>query len=155
MIPPRAAILFGAAGLLPFLWAAALAQGLPPVPQIAASLHAPKALFGQSAQAILLGYGTVILCFMSGVLWGFATHAPARLRSFAFGASTLPALYVFFVMPAGASGISALFWGFLGLLALELPYIWLRLTPRWWLSLRLPLTAVVCAALYFGNHGAI
>ena len=140
---PRPALLLGLAGLIPFVWSAAthLSPGL-------------SAWAGQFLQPMFLGsyvgltYGTVILSFMSGVLWGFATRAEGREAAIAYTLSVVPALWVF-IMVSDASDTSAIFLaaGFVGLLFLDAMFQAWGLAPRWWLRLRVMLTVVVLGCL--------
>jgi len=140
---PRPALLLGLAGLIPFLWSAAT--------------HLFPALAGWAGQwlpPMFLGayvgvtYGTVILSFMSGVLWGFATRAAGAEAAVAYGLSVIPALWVFFmVTDATANSVIFLAAGFVGLLLLDAMYSAWGLAPRWWLRLRVMLTVVVLACL--------
>ncbi|SHF19222.1 Protein of unknown function [Loktanella atrilutea] len=137
---PRAPLLLGLAGLLPFLWG--LATLLIP----ALGNWALLTLGGRfTAPFVQLSYGTVILSFMAGVLWGFATRDEGW-SGYAF--SVIPALWAFFMVGGGpTSAAMNLTIGFLGLLLLDL-HFWQRgATPGWWMSLRLLLTAVVVASL--------
>jgi hypothetical protein len=140
---PRPALILGLAGLIPFLWSAAT--------------HLSPALSGWAVQWLSpmflgayvgLSYGTVILSFMSGVLWGFATKAEGAEAAVAYALSVIPALWVFF-MVTDASGNSVIFLaaGFVGLLLLDGMYSAWGLAPRWWLRLRVMLTVVVLACL--------
>lgn len=140
---PRPALLLGLAGLIPFLWSAVT--------------HLSPALSGWAGQwlpPMFLGayvgltWGTVILSFMSGVLWGFATKAEGREATFAYALSVVPALWVFF-MVTDASDTSAIFLatGFIGLLLLDATFAAWGLAPAWWLRLRVMLTVVVLACL--------
>lgn len=140
---PRAALLLGLAGLIPFLWSAAT--------------HLFPGLAGWSGQwlpPMFLGayvgltYGTVILSFMSGVLWGFATRAEGREAAVAYTLSVIPALWVFLmVTDASANSTIYLAAGFVGLLILDTIFSAWGLAPRWWLRLRVMLTVVVVACL--------
>jgi hypothetical protein len=140
---PRSALLLGLAGLIPFLWSAAT--------------HLSPALSGWAGQWMLpmflgayvgLTYGTVILSFMSGVLWGFATRAEGREAAVAYTLSVIPALWVFFmVTDASANSTIYLAAGFVGLLFLDAMFSAWGLAPRWWLRLRVMLTVVVVACL--------
>ena len=140
---PRPALLLGLAGLIPFLWSAA--THLSP---------ALSAWAGQWMSPMFLGaylgltYGTVILAFMSGVLWGFATKAEGTEAALAYTLSVIPALWGFF-MVSDASDTSAIFLaaGFAGLLLLDATFLAWGLAPRWWLRLRVMLTVVVLACL--------
>lgn len=140
---PRPALLLGLAGLIPFLWSAAT--------------HLSPHLLGWAGQwlpPMFLGayvgitYGTVILSFMSGVLWGFATRAEGSEAAVAYTLSVIPALWVFFmVTDATANSVIFLAAGFVGLLLLDAMYSAWGLAPRWWLRLRVMLTVVVLACL--------
>jgi hypothetical protein len=140
---PRPALLLGLAGLIPFLWSAAT--------------HLSPALSGWAGQwlpPMFLGafvgltYGTVILSFMSGVLWGFATRAEGKEAAAAYGLSVIPALWVFLtVTDASANSTIFLASGFVGLLLLDAMYSAWGLAPRWWLRLRVMLTVVVLGCL--------
>lgn len=140
---PRPALLLGLAGLIPFLWSAA--TYLSPALAGWAGQWLPPMFLGSY---VGLTWGTVILSFMSGVLWGFATKAEGREATFAYGLSVIPALWVF-IMVSDASDTSAIFLaaGFVGLLLLDAMFQAWGLAPRWWLRLRVMLTVVVLASL--------
>jgi hypothetical protein len=95
-----------------------------------------------------LTWGTVVLAFLSGVLWGFATKAEGREAALAYSLSVIPALWGF-VMVSDASDSSAIFLaaGFAGLLLLDAAFQAWGLAPRWWLRLRVMLTVVTLACL--------
>jgi len=141
-IPP-AALLLGAAGLLPFLWGAATLYS-PVLGDLTFRTVGPR--FG--APFVILNYGTIILAFMSGVLWGFATKAGGRTAATGYALSVLPALWVFFFVGAGVGQSTlTLISGFIGILALDW-YFWrLGLAPPWWMRLRIGLTVVVVICL--------
>lgn len=147
---PATALILALAGLLPFLWGAAMAVA--PDPGALPLLRdMPAALRDEH---VLVRYGTVILCFMSGVLWGFAARAEGHRARFAYIASVLPALWAFFLTNRSHHmDLIVLIIGFLALLALEWVFWRVRLVPRWWLRLRLPLTAVVVVCLALGISG--
>ena len=132
---PRSALLLGLAGLIPFLAAAA-----------AALAGGPD--WSGWEDLIALRYGVVILAFMSGVLWGFATRASGRRAALYYALSVLPALWAFFTtLGATGDGLRALIAGFAGLLILDWLYAWQGLAPAWWMRLRVLLTTVVVACL--------
>lgn len=137
---PAAAALLGAAGLLPFLWSAA--THLSPALAAWAGGFLPPMFIGAY---VGLTYGTIILSFMSGVLWGFAARGREALP---YALSVIPALWCFFTV-TDASDIASIFLiaGFVGLLLLDATFAAQGLAPRWWMRLRLPLTAVVVACL--------
>lgn len=140
---PRPALLLGLAGLVPFLWSAATHLS-PTLSAWASQVLSPMYL----GAYVGLTYGTVILSFMSGVLWGFATKAEGREAALAYILSVIPALWVFF-MVSDASDTSVIFLaaGFAGLLLLDAMFQAWGLAPRWWLRLRVMLTVVVLACL--------
>jgi hypothetical protein len=140
---PRPALLLGLAGLLPFLWSAGTALS-PALSARAAEWLSPMFLGGY----VGMTYGTVILSFMSGVLWGFATKAEGREAAVAYTLSVIPALWAF-LMVSDASETSRIFLaaGFVGLLLLDAMFQVWGLAPRWWLRLRVMLTVVVLACL--------
>jgi len=141
-IPPSALIL-GLAGLIPFLWGAATLY----VPGLAA--------WGQDwlgprfvGPYVQLFYGTIILSFMSGVLWGFATRAEGAAAASGYALATVPALWTFLMTGNGPTETALnLIIGFLAVLALDWHFWRLGLAPNWWLPLRLLLTGIVVATL--------
>ena len=140
---PRSALLLGLAGLIPFLWGAL-------------TLYVPAAYdWGQMTLGgrfigpyVQLFYGAVILSFMSGVLWGFATKATGATATAGYALSVIPALWAFFMTGGGptTAGVN-LITGFLGLLLLDWHFWRLGLAPRWWMHLRVLLTAIVVISL--------
>ena len=143
---PRAASALGFAGLIPFLWGAltVLAPGLG---EAATGLVGARFI----GTDVLIAYGTVILCFMGGVLWGFATRAEPELQWKAYGSAVLPPLWVFFMVGGTtAASLSALFVGFFAMLSLDLQFGQWKLTPPWWIGLRIVLTLVVLVCLGIG-----
>lgn len=95
-----------------------------------------------------LTYGTIILSFMSGVLWGFATKAAPDRAGVFYALSVIPALWVFFmVTDASPDARIYLIAGFIGLLALDWTFWRQGLAPDWWMRLRGLLTAVVVGCL--------
>ena len=140
---PRAALALGFAGLLPFAWGAGTIY-VPALYEATITTLGPRFV----APFVLLQYGTVILCFMSGVLWGFATRAEPPVAATGYALSVLPALWAFFAVGGGpVSAAVALIAGFVGLLGLDWLFWNQGLAPAWWMKLRLILTAGVVACL--------
>ncbi|WGH79224.1 DUF3429 domain-containing protein [Jannaschia ovalis] len=140
---PRSALILGLAGLLPFAWGVATLW----FPQLALQT---VALIGPRFIGPYVGlfYGAVILSFMSGVLWGFATKAEGQVAATGYALSVLPALWVFFTTGGGDQAAAiALMAGFVGLLGLDWLFWNQGLAPAWWMKLRLILTAGVVACL--------
>ncbi|MAM24075.1 MAG: DUF3429 domain-containing protein [Rhodobacteraceae bacterium] len=142
---PSGALILGLAGLIPFFWGALLILGLD-----AGRLPLPAALQGDG-RLVLLRYGGVILPFMSGVLWGFATKTTGARATMGYALSVLPALWWFFAPGTGpVSALTSLLSGFVALLLLDYAFWRWGLAPRWWMSLRLLLTAGVVLSLGIG-----
>lgn len=144
-IPP-AAFLLGFAGLVPFVWAALLVLDV--FPQISTPL--PPVLSGDG-KLVMIRYGGIILPFMSGVLWGFATRATGGIASICYALSVIPALWWFFMPGDGpTSALINLATGFVGVLLLDYAFYRWELTPPWWMLLRVQLTIVVVLCLCVG-----
>ncbi|WP_327191951.1 DUF3429 domain-containing protein [Sulfitobacter geojensis] len=143
---PAAALLLGLAGLIPFIWAALLVLDLFAVPD----WPIPQVLLGEG-RLIMIRYGGIILPFMSGVLFGFATNARGLQSVAAYALSVLPALWWFFMPGSGmTSALTNLATGFIGLLLLDYAFFRWCLTPSWWIALRIQLTVVVVLCLCVG-----
>lgn len=143
---PRSALILGLAGLLPFLWGA-LTTLFPQV-GLQASAVIGSRFIGPYVQ---LYYGAIILSFMSGVLWGFATKAEGPRATGGYVLSVLPALWAFFMTGGGPTAASInLIAGFIGLLLLDWQFWRQGLAPAWWMHLRILLTAIVVLCLLAG-----
>ena len=143
---PTGALILGLSGVLPFAWGAV-------------TLLSEEAFnfgienFGARfvGPLIQLSYGVIILCFMSGVLWGFATKMDEKNGSLGYILSVLPALWAFFSMGRGPiSDTISLIVGFLAVLLIDRHFYLLKLTPLWWMNLRIPLTFLVISLLGLG-----
>lgn len=142
---PAAALLLTLGGLIPFLYAATLLLGF-------LSLDNPlAALLGTDARLLMARYGVVILCFMAGVLWGFATKTTGARAAAAYGLSVVPTLWIFLNPGRNADEVLInLIIGFVGVLALDFAFYRWRLAPAWWMALRVPVTVVVVLCLGLG-----
>ena len=143
---PTGALILGLSGVLPFAWGAV-------------TLLSEEAFnfgienFGARfvGPLIQLSYGVIILCFMSGVLWGFATKMDEKNGSLGYILSVLPALWAFLSMGRGPiSDTISLIVGFLAVLLIDRHFYLLKLTPLWWMNLRTPLTFLVISLLGIG-----
>ena len=140
---PRPALILGLAGLIPFLWGVATLWS-PRLAQSGLDWFGPR-FIGPHVQ---LFYGTIILAFMSGVLWGFAARSSGPAAAPGYALSVLPALWAFFFVGGGqVSAAIYLAAGFVGLLGLDYMFWRQTLAPPWWMGLRIPLTVVVVACL--------
>ena len=139
---PRAAMLLGLSGLLPFFWGV-VTHISPAAFDATMSTVGPRFV----APFVLLSYGSIILAFMAGVLWGFATRAQQGAWAY-YALSVIPALWAFFLVGDGPiSSAIYLGLGFVGLLGLDWLFWRDKLAPVWWLSFRAMLTAGVVASL--------
>lgn len=141
---PKPALWLGLAGLIPFVYGAV-------------THLAPDIAFTPLAGLDMIRlYGVVILCFMAGVLWGFAARAPGQEWPL-YAASVAPALLAFIpamFMPdiyERPGGVLVLINGFVILLIIDNWFAGRGLTPDWWMSLRTMLTAVVIICLVIGG----
>lgn len=143
---PTAPLILGLAGLIPFVWGAATYLS-PSLAAWGAGNLGPR-FVGPYVQ---LAYGSVILSFMSGVLWGFATKADDTRAATGYALSVIPALWAFFMTGGGpVSAGTNLIFGFLGVLLLDYAFSTWGLTPAWWMRLRVLLTAIVVTCLSVG-----
>jgi hypothetical protein len=140
---PRAALLLGLAGLLPFVWGA-LTMFSGGLNDWGTAALGPRFV----GPFVSLSYGTVILAFMSGVLWGFAARAEGTEAAGGYLLSVIPALWAFFFVGGGPTSAAIyLSAGFVGLLALDWAFWRQGLAPPWWMWLRVGLTAIVLLCL--------
>jgi hypothetical protein len=149
---PAAALLLGLAGLAPFIWGALLIVDLWPVEEalVPSFLTLPAVLEGDG-RLIMVRYGGIILPFMAGVLWGFATRASGWQGAACYALSVLPALWWFFMPGSGVtSALVNLGIGFVALLLLDFMFQRWELAPPWWMILRVQLTLVVLICLGIG-----
>ena len=143
---PKGALILALFGVVPFAWGAI-------------TLISEEAFnFGMEnfgarfvGPLIQLSYGVIILCFMSGVLWGFATKMEKKSASQGYILSVIPALWAFFSMGRGPiSDTISLIIGFIAVLLIDRHFYLLKLTPSWWMNLRTPLTFLVISLLGLG-----
>lgn len=147
---PLSALALALAGVLPFLWGAAAALSVLPA-QWETEALLPRAL---KRPDLLAFYGTIILCFMAGVLWGFATRARGLRAAAAYLASVVPALWPFFMLGDGpVADLMVLAFGFAGLLAFDWAFWRAGLAPAWWMRLRVPVSVIVILCLVAGLAG--
>lgn len=143
---PTGALILGLSGVIPFGWGAVTL-----VSEEAFNFGIEN--FGARfvGPLIQLSYGVIILCFMSGVLWGFATKMDEKNGSLGYILSVLPALWAFLSMGRGPiSDTISLIVGFLAVLLIDRHFYLLKLTPLWWMNLRTPLTFLVISLLGLG-----
>lgn len=136
-IPPRTPLALAALGTAPFIIGA-----------IGAATDTVFTPFPSSSVESVIHYGIVIMSFLTGILWGFASHSQKGQSSYAYITGAIPALYVFFaVAGSDADKLEALMFGFPALLVIDTSFQKSALTPLWWLTLRIPTTIVIIACL--------
>ena len=136
---PNSALILGLSGLIPFFWGAVTSIDL-----VEENLKLTGLSEEYMGSRINLIYGTIILAFMSGVLWGFAANVGDKRRPVGLILSVLPALWAFFTFNGTLIiPFMGLIVGFLGVFATDLRFYYWQLTPDWWLSLRSILTFFV------------
>ncbi|HET8545154.1 MAG TPA: DUF3429 domain-containing protein [Pseudolabrys sp.] len=129
----------GALGILPFL-------GLSVVAWVA-----PENLALAAVEAVV-AYGAVIVSFIGGALWGFASHhltgKQATMAGAVLAVSVLPSLvgWLALLLPTAWS-VALLSVAFAAVLGLDHWVMSIALAPRWWMRLRLPLSATVATLL--------
>ncbi len=82
---------------------------------------------------------------------GYATKAEGSQAATGYALSVIPALWAFFMTGGGpVSAGTNLIFGFAGLLILDYAFSSWRLTPDWWMPLRILLTVIVIICLAVG-----
>ena len=145
---PNSALILGLAGLIPFFWGAATSLDF-----VLENLKLTGLSEDYTGSSINLIYGTIILAFMSGVLWGFAANAGDQKRPVGFILSVLPALWAFFTFNGILSNpFISLIIGFLGVFVIDVRFYYWHMTPEWWLYLRsiLTLLVIICLSINLG-----
>ena len=136
---PNSALILGLSGLIPFFWGTVTSLDF-----VLENLKLTDLSEEYIGPRINLIYGTIILAFMSGVLWGFAANIGDKRRPVGLTLSVLPALWAFFTFSGTLiNPFISLIIGFLGVFAIDVRFYYWQLTPEWWLSLRSILTLFV------------
>jgi hypothetical protein len=137
--PPQLANLLGYAGLLPFV-SGALGIWVIPLGWRPFVLEA------------LLDFAALILAFMGAIHWGLAMRAEEsdEQAQIQLGLSVIPPLLGWLAISAGLPmglALPMLLVAFVGLHFADVHAVNLGLAPRWYSSLRMPLTVVVSLSL--------
>ena len=141
---PNSALILGLSGLIPFFWGAVTS-----IDVVVENLKLTGLSKEYMGSKISLIYGTIILAFMSGVLWGFAANVKDKRRPAGLILSVLPALWAFFTFNSTLiNPFTSLIIGFLGVFAIDVRFYYWQLAPEWWLSLRSILTLCVIILLF-------
>ena len=112
---PTGALILGLSGVIPFGWGAVTLVS-------EEAFNFGIEYFGARfvGPLIQLSYGIIILCFMSGVLWGFATKMDKKNANMGYILSVIPALWAFLAMGRGpTSDTISLMVGFVAVLLID------------------------------------
>lgn len=140
---PRAALLIGVAGLVPFAWGALTVLS---DPLAAWSVRTMGARF--TGPYIGVFYGAVILAFNSGILWGFAARTRGGTAALGYLLAVPPAFWAFYSTGGGHQAAALnLCIGFLGILGLDAFFSRYGLAPSWWMAFRIPLSLAAVSCL--------
>ena len=90
---PNAALTLGLSGLIPFFWGAVTSLDF-----VVENLKLTGLSEEYMGSRINLIYGTIILAFMSGVLWGFVANVGDKRRPAGLILSVLPVLWAFLLL---------------------------------------------------------
>ena len=145
---PNSALILGLSGLIPFFWGTVTSLDF-----VLENLKLTSLSEEYIGSRINLIYGTIILAFMSGVLWGFAANVGGKRQPIGFILSVLPALWAFFTFNSSLiNPLAGLIIGFLGVFTIDVRFHYWQLTPEWWLSLRciLTLLVIICLSVNLG-----
>ena len=145
---PNSAFILGLSGLIPFFWGTVTSFDF-----VLEYLKLTGLNDEYTGSSINLIYGTIILAFMSGVLWGFAANVGDKRRPVGLVLSVLPALWAFFTFDGILMNpLVSLIIGFCGVFAIDIRFYYWQLTPNWWLSLRSVLTlfVIICLSVNLG-----
>ena len=96
---------------------------------------------------VALVYAALILSFLGGVLFGFKVSKVKNPKFWPLLFSFLPTFWALLSLQLPVFKASALAIGFLITYELDRKFFKERLLPNWWLSLRLPLTAIMVLLL--------
>lgn len=101
----------------------------------------------------LIAYGAVILSFLGGITWGLAvTRSQARDPLYLASMGPFAAAWIALLLPP-SFGLLLLMVAFLGSLANDFMLKRAGLSPGWFFSLRVTLTAIVVACLAVAAFG--
>ena len=101
-----------------------------------------------------LTYAALILSFLGGSIFAFENINSEKRSNFGLWLSICPTLWAFLSINLPHFSASCLALGFVAVYEIDRRAFMSEKTPDWWLSIRLPLTAVVVLALaIIGFHG--
>lgn len=135
---PRTVLVLGLIALAPFVWGLAtmLSNDL-----AFATMRLVGARF--LGPYIQLAWGSAVLAFLSGILWGYASKAAPGVAATGYLLAVIPAGWGFLFVGGGAvSAAIYLATGLIGILGIDWLFWQQGLAPRWWMRARSVFTAV-------------
>lgn len=150
---PRTALVIGIIGLLPFITGAIIASGTSYANMGDLEGGGYPLIVPNDGVKLLTLYGTIILSFMSGVLWGFAAKAEGPIANTGYILAALPTIWALMARGGTDSDTSFyLIFGYIGLLTLDWLFFRQGITPPYWMKLRIPLTLIAITCLAIGAY---
>ncbi len=140
---PRTVLILGLLALAPFLWGLAtmLSDDL-----AALTLRSVGPRF--QGPYLQLAWGSAVLAFLSGVLWGFASKAAPAVAATGYLLAVIPVGWEFLFVGGGPVAASIyLAAGLVGILGIDWLFWQQGLAPRWWMRARAIFTAVAVVCL--------
>lgn len=148
----------GLTGLIPFYVLC------PPLIQTAAAAAASVEVLEPLAEPLMqnlypiavplqIGYGTAIVSFLGAVHWGSAMQSRSghttKLMFERYVWSVMPALVAFPAAGAGdKAGAAVIFCALMATFAIDAKFNWKGALPKWYMALRVPLTAGAATAMF-------
>lgn len=140
---PRTVLALGLIALAPFVWG--LATMLSDTLALLTMRLAGGRFLGPYIQ---LAWGSAVLAFLSGILWGYASKAAPGVAATGYLLAVIPAGWGFLFVGGGAvSAAIYLAAGLIGILGIDWLFWQQGLAPRWWMRARAIFTAVAVACL--------
>ena len=134
---PKAVKIISTLGVLPFVFGVVGTFQLPFI----------KASFNQMMLDLSILYAALILSFLGGCLFGFESLKNENLNKLSLWISVLPTFWALIAIQIPTFSASILAIGFLLVYEIDRRSHLGGAAPKWWLSLRFPLTASVILLL--------
>lgn len=140
---PRSVLVLGLLALLPFGWGS-LTMISDDLATLATRYAGPR-FVGPYLQ---IAWGSAVLAFLSGILWGFAASAQPGVAATGYLLAVIPAGWGFLFVGGGPVYAAVnLIAGLLGILGIDWLFWQQGLAPRWWMRARAIYTALAVASL--------
>jgi hypothetical protein len=108
-----------------------------------------RANLSTNAGRIMISYSTILFCFMSGALWGFACKSDKTAKT-PYVLAILPALFMLIAYSIGSAyRLYFLVVALILLLPIDVYMTKRELAPIWWLRFKLSFSIILIMALLF------